>query len=113
MQCARNGSAAAPAVSGRIVHLQLALAAEASDDVDFPPTSAAAISVREEGIGAPTVQRPVPCAQAVAAITPTASVAAVSPKLDIIQFLPLAEPLLKHLACAPFLLAAKRKDRPP
>src|SRR3954447_11992124 len=35
MQGARNGSAAAPALSGGIVRLQLALAAEASDDVDF------------------------------------------------------------------------------
>ena len=35
MQRARNGGAAAPAVPGRIVHFEFALAAEPADNVDF------------------------------------------------------------------------------
>src|SRR5262245_21832867 len=36
MQRTRNGGAATPAIGGRIVDFEFALAAEAADDVDFP-----------------------------------------------------------------------------
>src|SRR6266516_6320732 len=35
MKCARNGGATAPAVDGRIIDFEFALAAEAADHVDF------------------------------------------------------------------------------
>src|SRR5262245_38627345 len=74
MQRTRNGSAAAPAIGRRIVDFEFALAAEAADNVDFPPTSATATSVRDEGIGLLMIQRPMPWAKdAVTSRAPQAS----------------------------------------
>ena len=76
MQRERNGGATVPAIDGRVVDFEFALTAETTDHVDFPPTSAAAISVREDGIGVPVVQRPVPWASTPAVSRAPASTAA-------------------------------------
>ena len=47
-----------PAVGPWIVDLEGALARKSTDHINLPSTSAAATSVRSDGIGRPTVHRP-------------------------------------------------------